>query len=117
MANGLEVKSQGRLVVRAILAVIGVTLVSAFHAWWSLLACDDESSSDRWWGERCWSYEIYPPGWHTAAAVVFLLPIGLSIAGGALAVSRRSQTILAAAFAFSLALAVGGFLAAPLLFG
>ena len=102
----------------AVLAVAAVCLVSGFHGFWSLSACNDDSgAADRTYLDQCWAYDSSGrSGWETEAVAIFLGPPGLVLLGAVFAGAMRMPAVLAWATAVSLTLAVVGFFTAPLYF-
>ena len=104
-------------VSHAVLAVASVSLVSGFHWFWSLSACNDDSGApDRTYLDRCWAMDNTRAGFETEAVVIFLGPPVLVLFGAVFASAMRAPAMLAATTAVALTLAVVGFFTAPLYF-
>ena len=105
-------------VSHAVLAVASVSLVSGFHWFWSLSACNDDSggASDRTYLDQCWAMDNTRAGFDTEAVVIFLGPPVLALLGAVLASAMRAPAMLAATTAVALTLAVVGFFTAPVYF-
>jgi cytochrome bd-type quinol oxidase subunit 2 len=105
--------------VGAVLAIGAVGAVCLFHGFWALMACSDDSGApDRSSLDRCWAYDSgIGGGWKAWAVYLIFAPLAVVVAGSLLALIARRRGVLRAVAIFSLALAIGGFFASPLLFG
>ena len=97
-------------------AILAVGFVCAFHWYWALMACNDDSGSpNRTYLDTCWAYETYG-GWKRGTGYFIFSPLGLVVLGSLIAVSTGRMLALGIVAIASLCLALAAFLTGPLLF-